>query len=409
MQKQTGLKNSVGGFGPVQSLTALATSDQPASSTAVDAKKVFNIGTSTISPTDKTNKPLYTRLGDYKRVRVQRKDMDSKQVFSFKFPATTVQPANATALSARDSLSTVSSTEPKTDKPFPFPGPKLESQWRDVEWTEEQKTSLMTSVSSYKPSCEEVTEARVLLLGPVSSGKSSFISSVQSVFNGRVTNRAMVGSSSTSFTKKSFKIRGEKQKDLTGLVLCDIMGLGDGEMTGLTLYDILSVIKGHVPEGYKFSPDQPVRSESVGYVKRPSLKDKIHCVAFVVDASKILTYPKGLSTTFQQLREHISDLGVHQVALLTHIDKICPETAKDVTQVYTSRIIQDMMGKAGTLLGMSTSYIVPVKNYSSELGLNVNTDVLLLSAVDHILQYADLYFQDNTPQYESKIDKNFTA
>ena len=54
------------------------------------------------------------------------------------------------------------------------------------------------------------------------------------------------------------------------------------------------------------------------------------------------------------------------------------------------------MDKAAALLGMSTSYIVPVKNYSSELDLNVNTDVLLLSAVDHILQYADLYFQDNT-------------
>lgn len=56
------------------------------------------------------------------------------------------------------------------------------------------------------------------------------------------------------------------------------------------------------------------------------------------------------------------------------------------------------MGKAAALLGMSTSYIVPVKNYSSELDLDVNTDVLLLSAVDHILQYADLYFQDNAPQ-----------
>lgn len=54
------------------------------------------------------------------------------------------------------------------------------------------------------------------------------------------------------------------------------------------------------------------------------------------------------------------------------------------------------MDKAGALLGMSTSYIVPVKNYSSELDLDTNTDVLLLSAVDHILQYADLYFQDNT-------------
>lgn len=65
-----------------------------------------------------------------------------------------------------------------------------------------QKTTLMKSVCSYKPGCTEATEARVLLLGPVGSGKSSFISSVQSVFNGRVTNRAMVGSFSTSFTKK---------------------------------------------------------------------------------------------------------------------------------------------------------------------------------------------------------------
>ena len=153
----------------------------------------------------------------------------------------------------------------------------------------------------------------------------------------------------------------------------------------------------------QFSPDQPVRSETLGYVKKPSIKDKIHCVAFVVDATKILTYPKGLSTTFRQLREHICDLGenstnnihkdfftrhtlitlcgpwviqscnvtwllpnyivwssetfmtvfyslsvcvlgVHQVALLTHIDKICSDTAKDVTQVYESRIIRDIVG-----------------------------------------------------------------
>ncbi|XP_067369669.1 uncharacterized protein [Channa argus] len=86
--------------------------------------------------------------------------------------------------------------------------------------------------------------------------------------------------------------------------------------------------------------------------------------------------------------------SVHQVALLTHVDQICPETAKDVSQVYKSCIIKEMIGKAGALLGMSTSYILPVKNYSSELDLDVNTDVLLLNAVDHILQYANLYFQD---------------
>ncbi|XP_076582890.1 interferon-induced protein 44 isoform X2 [Chaetodon auriga] len=324
---------------------------------------------------------------------------------------TLAQPAISKAVSTKDApgiVTTTSSTEKMENKPlFTFPAQTmLGSQWRDMEWTEEEKTHLMKTISSYSPSSEEVTQARVLLLGPVSSGKSSFISSVQSAFFGRVTNRAMVGSSTTSFTKKlqSFNIRGQKGEDPNGLVLCDIMALGDGEMTGLTLHDVLSVIKGHVPEGHKFSPDQPVRSETVGYVKRPVLRGKIHCVVFVVNASKILSYPKGLSSTFQQLREHISDLGVHQVALMTHIDQICPQTAKDVTQVYKSRIIRDMMDKAGALLGMSTSYIVPVKNYSSELAVDVNTDVLLLKAVDHILQYADLYFHDNIPQ--SKTDQN---
>lgn len=61
----------------------------------------------------------------------------------------------------------------------------------------------MEKVNSFKPARGAVSEARVLLLGPVGAGKSSFISSVQSVFSGRVLNRAMVGSSaSVSFTKK---------------------------------------------------------------------------------------------------------------------------------------------------------------------------------------------------------------
>lgn len=310
------------------------------------------------------------------------------------------------SLNTRDGLDTgtsISSAKNAEKKihSFKFPAdlPKLESPWRKVQWTDEHRTALMDRISSYKPSCEDVTRAQVLLLGPVGSGKSSFISSVQSVFDGRVTNRAMVGGSapSTSFTKKlqSFRIRGQEGEGLPGLALYDIMGLGDGDMTGLTLHDILSVIKGHTPDGHKFSPAHPLSSDIVGYVKRPALKDKIHCVAFVVDASKLQTYPKGLSAIFQQLREYISDLGVHQVALLTHIDKVCSETAKDVAQVYKSKVIRDMMSKAGALLGMSTSYIVPVKNYSSELDLDENTDLLLLSAVDHILQYSDLYFLDN--------------
>ncbi|XP_035272287.1 interferon-induced protein 44-like isoform X3 [Anguilla anguilla] len=274
----------------------------------------------------------------------------------------------------------------------------LESSWREVDFSVQE--ALVDSVTSYKPSCDSVSEARVLLLGPVGAGKSSFISSVHSVFTGRVTNRAMVGTASTSFTQKfqSFPIRrrGESGDQSTALVLCDAMGLGTGDMTGLTLHDVLAVIKGHAPEGHKFSSDQALRAETVGYVKKPSAREKMHCVAFVVDATKIDSYGKGMGFTFQQLRQHISDLGVHQVALLTHVDQLCPETAHDITKVYRSRLVQRTMEKAAALLGMSMSYIVPVKNYSCELDVDEHTNTLLLCAVQHILQYVELYFQDLT-------------
>uniref|UniRef100_A0A8C7YJC1 Interferon-induced protein 44-like protein n=1 Tax=Oryzias sinensis TaxID=183150 RepID=A0A8C7YJC1_9TELE len=262
------------------------------------------------------------------------------------------------------------------------------------------KKNLMKIVSSYRPSCEMITgtQAQVLVLGPVGSGKSSFISSVQSVFHGRVVNRAMVGSISTSFTKK-VKVNRQKRRtevkkgEDSGLVMCDINGFGDGDITGLTLHDIVSVIKGHIPNGHKFSLEQPVTSETVGYVKTPSLAEKIHCVVFVVDASKIATYPKSLSATFRMLREQISNLGKQK----------CVSEKLTLVKNPIQNVICVCMNKAGVLLGMSTSYIVPVKNYSSELDLDLKKDILLLSAVDHILQYAELFFQDNKPKKKQMI------
>lgn len=51
------------------------------------------------------------------------------------------------------------------------------------------------------------------------------------------------------------------------------------------------------------------QSQTLGFKKRPSLEEKIHCVAFVLDAVKISAYHESLSSSFQQLREHISELG----------------------------------------------------------------------------------------------------
>lgn len=45
-------------------------------------------------------------------------------------------------------------------------------------------------------------------------------------------------------------------------------------------------------------------------------------------------------------------------------------------------------------LGIPLSYVLPVKNYSEELELDQNTDILLFMVLDQILNYADSYFEN---------------
>lgn len=58
----------------------------------------------------------------------------------------------------------------------------------------------MSYIKSYTPINRSVSKARVLLLGPIGAGKSSFYNSVNSVFRGHVTSQAISGRSSTSVT-----------------------------------------------------------------------------------------------------------------------------------------------------------------------------------------------------------------
>lgn len=63
-----------------------------------------------------------------------------------------------------------------------------------------QREELMESIKSYKPTVSSVSQVRVLLIGPVGAGKSSFFNSINSVFRGHVTSQAIAGSSTSSLT-----------------------------------------------------------------------------------------------------------------------------------------------------------------------------------------------------------------
>ncbi|XP_039464139.1 interferon-induced protein 44-like isoform X2 [Oreochromis aureus] len=273
---------------------------------------------------------------------------------------------------------------------------ELERPWRTVTWESKKRTELTESIKSYKPTVSSVTQPRVLLIGPVGAGKSSFFNSVNSVFRGHVTSQAISGSSSTSLTTqfRTYSVKAGREGKPLPIILCDTMGLEETKGAGLDIDDLGSILKGHLPDCYQFNPSAPLHPEAHGYRTSPGLKDKIHCVAYVIDASKVSIMPTGLEEKLDAIRRKVNLIGIPQLVLLTKVDEACPLVKEDVRNVYKSGYIKDVMQEVGSRLGVPLSCVVPVKNYSEELELDMNCDILLLSAVIQMLRFVDNYFDE---------------
>ncbi|XP_039456552.1 interferon-induced protein 44-like [Oreochromis aureus] len=273
---------------------------------------------------------------------------------------------------------------------------ELERPWRTIMWESEKREELIESIKSYKPTVSSVTQARVLLIGPVGAGKSSFFNSVNSVFRGHVTSQAISGSSSTSLTTqfRSYSVKAGREGKPLPIILCDTMGLEESKGAGLDIDDLNSILKGHLPDCYQFNPSAPLHPEAHGYRKSPGLKHKIHSVVYVIDSCKISIMPTGLEEKLDAIRRKVNLMGIPQLVLLTKVDEACPLVKEDVRNIYKSGYIKDMMQEVGSRLGVPLSCIIPVKNYSEELEVDTDCDILLLSAVIQMLRFVDNYFDE---------------
>ncbi|KAM4549129.1 interferon-induced protein 44-like [Odontesthes bonariensis] len=280
---------------------------------------------------------------------------------------------------------------------------ELERPWRAVTWESKKRTELMESIKTYKPTVSSVSQARVLLIGPVGAGKSTFFNSINSVFRGHVTSQAISGSSTTSLTTqfRTYSLKAGREGKPLPIILCDTMGLEEGKGAGLDIDDISSILEGHLPNCYQFNPSAPLHSEVHGYRKSPGLRDKIHCVAYVIDACKISIMPAKLEEKLDAIRRKVNLKGIPQLVLLTKVDEACPLVKEDVTKIYASGYIKDMLQEASERLGVPLSCVVPVRNYSEELELDLNCDILLLSAVIQMLRFADNYFDELSDRLSS--------
>ncbi|XP_070816552.1 interferon-induced protein 44-like [Chaetodon trifascialis] len=281
--------------------------------------------------------------------------------------------------------------------------PEYEKPWRLVVWENGKRMELMESIKSYKPTVNSVSQARVLLIGPVGAGKSSFFNSINSVFRGHVTSQAIAGCSATSLTTqfRTYSVKAGRGGKPLPIILCDTMGLEESTGAGLDVDDIVSILKGHLADRYQFNPSAPLHSEAHGYNKSSGLKDKIHCVAYVIDGCKVSIMPTKLEEKLDAIRRKVNLMGIPQLVLMTKVDEACPFVSQDIRNVYRSGYIKEMMQEVSARIGVPLSCIVPVRNYSEELELDPNCDILLLSAVIQMLRFADNYFDEISDRFSN--------
>ncbi|XP_060716844.1 interferon-induced protein 44-like [Tachysurus vachellii] len=274
----------------------------------------------------------------------------------------------------------------KPDPP-PSPPPKVEfdQPWRKMPWREKDK--IEHKLRTFKLKGTSAQFVRILVVGEVGAGKSSFINSVNNAFQRRITSEALVdstGGTSTRFTKnyKTHYIEAEDGSSLP-FVFNDIMGLEDRE-SGAKADDIIRAINGLLQEGHNL--DTPVTD--VDYRSNPCVEDHTTCLVNIIAADKISMMNDGVIDKLKKIRQAATERNMPQVIIMTRPDVACPLVQQDLRKIYTSKKIKEKMEVCTNTVGIPMNHIFPVKNYHEEIDTDDDMDLLILKALDHIVLVA---------------------
>ncbi|XP_053333103.1 interferon-induced protein 44-like [Clarias gariepinus] len=266
------------------------------------------------------------------------------------------------------------------------PSLEYDTPWRKMG----EKHTLQEKLRNFTLDNPEIKFVRILVAGEVGAGKSSFINSINNAFQDRITSGALVDATAgTSFTKvyKTHYIREKDGKNLP-FVFNNIMGLENGDNQGVQVQDIVTAFNGLLKEGYKFNPVNPASKNDSTYKNNPNVSDQIFCLVYIIAANNVSLIDVKIINKMKQIREAASELNLPQVIIMTKVDEACPLVKNDITKVYTSKKIKEKMETCKDLLGVPMSHIFPVKNYHEEIDTVNDLDVLILKALEQIVNIA---------------------
>lgn len=275
---------------------------------------------------------------------------------------------------------------------------------------ERTRNSLKQEVECYEPIQDLLRgEAHfpctnILLMGPVGVGKSSFFNTINSIFRGKIFNTARSGSSEHSLTTKfrRYPIISNSSNKPLRFCLCDAMGLEQNHL--MDKGNMRCLLNGQIEDKFLLDPSRSVSPDTPGVKRQPELKDHMHCVAIVIDASTVDAVD-AIKDTIQNIKEMqtvMNSIDVPQVVILTNVDKVCKQTKLDASNALKSKLIAQTVGKVSEMFGLPQHSIFPVKNYEKELELDPNIDTLALLAMKGILDHADAYLFNHREEIQEK-------
>ncbi|XP_060577917.1 interferon-induced protein 44-like [Ruditapes philippinarum] len=263
--------------------------------------------------------------------------------------------------------------------------------WREIGYWERQDLErLKNEINAWSPPRRiNLTTANILFLGPVGAGKSSFFNTISSIFRGHVTGQAVCGSAEQSITSKyhMYRVRGSALTKPMKFRLCDTRGIEENQ--GIDGTELNYILEGNVPNEYQFNPSTPISPDTTGFVASPTLNHKIHCVCFIIDGSTASVMSEKMLEKIKALQSTVRQKGLSQVVLVTKIDKVCSNVEEDVSTVFQSVAIQELVDTVSNIFGVPRNHVLPVKNYEKEINVRDDISLLALYSLRQILRASE--------------------